>query len=282
MVLIPGLSCDWSVWESFMTRNADRYTMHAVTLPGFGKSEAPPLSEHSMVMDAVWLDNAVAAVMRLIEEKQLEKPVLMGHAMGGHLVFRIVTRNPGRFRAGISLDGAPAFPLGPKASDLNSRRAYVEETLKRRWASEDPKQYRPKVIESAATMVKDRKRAEEIGSMMADTPREVAHRYMLELMSADITHEVPNIDCPMLAIGARSDDPRARAVQTLDDVREFWSKTVKATKAPGISTVFDNTRHFIMDEAPEQLDRVVRKFLAGEPIDEQSPDVPAGGTKIDK
>src|SRR5688500_2392184 len=32
MVLIPGLLSDWTVFESFMERNGERYTMYAVTL----------------------------------------------------------------------------------------------------------------------------------------------------------------------------------------------------------------------------------------------------------
>ena len=45
LLLVPGLLCDWTVWESFMERNAERYTMHAVTLPGFGGTEPPPEPE---------------------------------------------------------------------------------------------------------------------------------------------------------------------------------------------------------------------------------------------
>ena len=40
LVLIPGLACDWRVWEDFLQRNARRYTMYAVTLPGFGGAPA--------------------------------------------------------------------------------------------------------------------------------------------------------------------------------------------------------------------------------------------------
>ena len=45
LVLIPGLVCGWEVWESFMDRNGDRYTMYAVTLPGMNGSEPLPLPE---------------------------------------------------------------------------------------------------------------------------------------------------------------------------------------------------------------------------------------------
>ncbi|HWQ33597.1 MAG TPA: hypothetical protein VNQ79_12150 [Blastocatellia bacterium] len=34
MILISDVRTDWTIWQSFMERNAERYTMYAVTLPG--------------------------------------------------------------------------------------------------------------------------------------------------------------------------------------------------------------------------------------------------------
>ena len=45
VVLISGLACDWTVWEDFMDRNTERFTMYAVTLPGMAGTDAPPKPE---------------------------------------------------------------------------------------------------------------------------------------------------------------------------------------------------------------------------------------------
>ena len=87
LVLIPGLACDASVWDEFMTRNADKYTMYAVTLPGFGGSDPPAKAPQGIY--GTWLENAVTAVHRVIQEKKIANPVIMGHSMGGHLALRL-------------------------------------------------------------------------------------------------------------------------------------------------------------------------------------------------
>src|SRR5262245_47521140 len=43
VVLIPNLVMDWTIFESFMQRNSEKFTMYAVTLPGFAGSAPPPM-----------------------------------------------------------------------------------------------------------------------------------------------------------------------------------------------------------------------------------------------
>src|SRR4051794_4581202 len=113
MVLIPGLVSDWSVFESFMTRNADKYTMYAVTLPGFGKSQAPPQpAEGESYTAGAWMANAERAILQMIDEKKLDKPVVVGQALGGHLAMRIAVLHPEKVKSVIVLNSMPAYPIG--------------------------------------------------------------------------------------------------------------------------------------------------------------------------
>src|SRR3954469_18332926 len=102
LIMIPGLSCDWHVYDTFMSRNASRYTMLAVTLPGFGGSSPPSSSD--------WLDNAEQAIVQLVHERKLDKPIVVGHSLGGHLVTRLAIHHPEEFRGAISIDDLPLFP----------------------------------------------------------------------------------------------------------------------------------------------------------------------------
>ena len=45
MVLVSGFGLGTSAFEGFLRRNADRYRMIAVTLPGFEDTAAPPMPE---------------------------------------------------------------------------------------------------------------------------------------------------------------------------------------------------------------------------------------------
>src|SRR5262249_21337993 len=97
MVLIPGMSCDWTVFDKFMDRNSVRYTMWAVTLPGFGGTPAPPTPAENQV--GAWLDNADAAVWKVIQDQKIAKPVIVGHSLGGFLALRLGTEHAKDLRA---------------------------------------------------------------------------------------------------------------------------------------------------------------------------------------
>jgi pimeloyl-ACP methyl ester carboxylesterase len=257
MILIPGLACDWTVYQAFMDRNADRYTMYAVTLPGFGGSDAPPLPERTPVTTSLWLDNAVAAVSTLVSERKLDKPVVVGHSLGGHLAFRLAIEHPDQFRAAVALDGAPAFPLGTSAVSKEKRAAQVKSMSARMLAMTD-EQWQSQTRMTARMMVKDADRAKAIGDITAGVPAHAAVRYMLELMASDASDGLPDLKIPVLMLPAISD-----ALQTpeqAESVRNTWKEMF--TDAPKVKVVFfDKTRHFITEDAPEKLDQTVAEFL---------------------
>src|SRR5262249_38838197 len=78
MVLVSGFGLGASVFEEFMRRNAHRYHMLAVTLPGFEDTQAPPMPKAGTSYgDQTWSRPAAEAVAHLIRERKLKHPVLV-------------------------------------------------------------------------------------------------------------------------------------------------------------------------------------------------------------
>src|SRR5258705_447406 len=70
MVLISGFGLGASAFEGFMQRNAKRYHMVAITLPGFEGTAAPPMPPAGTSYgDQTWTRAATSAVVRLIKER---------------------------------------------------------------------------------------------------------------------------------------------------------------------------------------------------------------------
>lgn len=67
LILIADLRTDWTVFQSFMERNAERYTLYAVTLPGYGGTPAPPRPATLDLTTTPWWDGAKQGVLGLIE-----------------------------------------------------------------------------------------------------------------------------------------------------------------------------------------------------------------------
>ncbi len=273
MVLIPGLMSDWTVFESMMTRNTSKYTMHAITLPGFGASQPPPLPEATPPSKTLWLDNAERAILDLIESKKISKPVLVGHSMGAHLAMRLAARHPDKFRAAVAIDGLPAFPLMPGVElSKEQRAAQIDGVFAQQMGTLTDELWSNQVRQGTPNMVKSEDRAKQIADMSVRVPRATSVRYMLELLASDVTAELKASSCKVLGIAALGDE--STRFGSVDLTKAAWKSQFDAVPAATV-VYFDDTRHFVMDDAPAELDRAIEQFLAGKDVEGKAAPAPA-------
>jgi pimeloyl-ACP methyl ester carboxylesterase len=264
MVLIPGLMSEWTVFESMMTRNASKYTMYAVTLPGFGGSLPPPLPDATPPSKTLWLDNAERAILDLIESKKIVKPVLVGHSMGAHLALRLAAKHPDKFQAAVAIDGLPAFPLMPGVElSKEQRAAQIDGVFAQQMGTLTDEVWTNQVRQGTSNMVKSADRAKEIAEMSVRVPRPTSVRYMLELLASDVTKELKASSCKVLGIAALGDD--STRFGSIDLAKAAWKSQFDAVPAATV-VYFDDTRHFVMDDAPTELDLAIEQFLAGKDV----------------
>lgn len=266
MILIPGLGTDWTTFESFMARNAERYTMHAVTLPGFGGSEPPPLREGSTYEDGAWLANAEKAVLALVNEKKLDKPTLVGHWLGGHVAIRLIANNPGVFKRAVSIDGYPALAMSEpdhggevtREDRLEIVREFIAPSMERAELNNQLKAH-------LRGMVTSPERAEALGAMVGGTPNATLTRYALEMSASDTMPQLKTLATPLLIIAAIPDDAVVPDEAMREGMRDRWRDLLKGV--PNTTLVFfENTRLFVTEDAPTDLDAAVAGFVAGKPV----------------
>lgn len=260
MVLIPGLACDWTVFDSFMQRNQDRYTMYAVTLPGFGGTEPPPTPPDGVY--GAWIDNALKGLWKVVDDNQIDNLVFVGHSLGGHLALRLGCEPSRRVRAIISLDGRPVMPLGTPNMTPEARQAATRSHLET-YRMFTPESWPLIMRQMVSMMVSDPKRGAELGDLCARPPRDVTLHYMTDLFVADATDELFRLSAPAMVIAAV---PTADITPPMaQQYRDGWRATLQ--NAPHLSLVFfEKTRHFIQDERPAELDAAIADFLAGRSV----------------
>lgn len=83
MLLIPGLSSSGEVWDGVVARYQDRFECHVLTLAGFAGQPA---------IAAPFLSPERDAILRYIEEKHLEPPLIVGHSLGEALALMIAEK----------------------------------------------------------------------------------------------------------------------------------------------------------------------------------------------
>ena len=262
LILIPGLGCDASVWREFMERNKDRYTMHALTLAGFGGTEPPPDPGHDR--GTPWLDGAVEAIGVYIETQGLDQPILIGHSMGGHLAMRFAAQRPGVLGAAVSVDGLPARPLGAPMS-LAQREAFVNQNIAPQFRAMPDDAWREQQRGWIAGMVQDERRGAELADHFLATPRETTTRYLLELFRADITPELKGIDAPTYILGAIPDAGVPGGAENAEMMRSVWTQIDRDSDRVAV-LLLENCRHFVMDDKPDRLDAIVRAVAARDDV----------------
>ncbi len=88
VILIPGLQGGPWVWKQTIDRLSKHHVVYAVTLAGFDGVPAPTDGGNLF-------DHANASLLQLIKQHQIDKPVLVGHSLGGTLAIRFATEHAG-------------------------------------------------------------------------------------------------------------------------------------------------------------------------------------------
>jgi len=222
MVLVPGAAFGWSVFDGFMNRNADRYTMYAVTPPGYDGTRPPPLPASTDFTEREWSDALCASIVELIDKERLDRPVLLGHhMMGDYYPLRVALEHPEKTRGVVAVAGQlmqviPSPSNGPgkpaKLADMAERRQSVDKM----WAP-----FYKHVTEDmwvsgsfqAATFCKDETRAKQLFEQEIAVPIPTQVRYFLEYQTDDLSRRVSGLQVPLLAIQPKAEITLRKAVE---------------------------------------------------------------------
>ncbi len=257
LILIPGLGLPAAAWDRFMDRHEDRFTMHALTLPGIGGTEAPPLPPRQE--GSPWIDNAVRAVAQLAERNGWHDAALLGHALGGHVAIRLGLEHGELFGPIVSFDGFPAIPLGPNPMTPDERNAYILTHFVPAMLDEQNRLWFFHQRMEIKEMIFDPERSRQISEAFSNHDPRVIAQYLLDLFRADVSEQMSALVNPLLVVAAVSDDLERKGYGT-PEMRRQWARPLAATPAASIEYL-EQSEHFAFENAPERFDDVVLPFI---------------------
>lgn len=251
MLLIPGLASSGEVWNAAVEHYRDRFDCHVLTLAGFAGQEAIP---------APLLDTVRTDVIRYLRENHLERPVLVGHSLGGFVALWVAATAPDAVGPVVSVDGLPYLPalMDPAATPEGSRgRA---DGMRRFYAGLSRGQFSAQSRTALASMITDPKNVAMASAWSAASdPASVGHA-MYELLTTDLRESIGSVKSPVLLVGAAGLSPDGEARAALEKAYES-----QVAKAPRHRVVMaEAARHFVMLDDPAFLFRTIDAFLAGD------------------
>src|SRR4051812_17962270 len=98
LICLHGWACEGSQFHELVGHLGNDFQIYCPDLPGHGQT---PLGSSYPAFEAY-----TSLLVEFIQQHQLERPVLLGHSMGGILSLILAASNDVRVRAVIDVDGS--------------------------------------------------------------------------------------------------------------------------------------------------------------------------------
>lgn len=236
VILIPGLGSPGAVWAETVEHLGEGYECHVLTLSGF--AGRPPIEEP--LSAAVRRD-----LTRYIRSRRLDRPIVIGHSMGGFVALWLAASFPENTGPVIVVDAGPAL-----SGDLEAARQ-----LRDRWAQASDEEFAAQAKYMYTGMATDPRRLEAISTLAARSDRRTIGDAIYEMIATDLTDRMDEIRAPVLFILA-------------DGIYQQRIRKQVEGIADKELVVVPRARHFVMIDDPPRFFAAVDAFLDAHPVRE--------------
>lgn len=233
VIFIPGLGCPGDMWDATVD-HLRGVQAHVLTLAGFAgtKPVKPPLAA-----------TVRKELVRYIRSHHLEKPIVIGHSMGGFIAYWLAESAPDLVGGVIVVDAGPALA----DNDLETAKS-----LRNTWAQAGDDELPEQVKAAYSSMTTDPKRIAPYLDAIAKSDRQTMGDAIFELVTTSVADKVGQITAPLLLVLADG------------GYQGMYKQQVAAVPHHEV-VVLPHTRHFVFFDDPAGWYRVVDKFLADHP-----------------
>ncbi|WGM32508.1 alpha/beta hydrolase [Brevundimonas sp. NIBR11] len=245
IILIPGLSSSPEVWQGTVDHLGAGWRVHRIHIQGFagapveGNAEGPvaaPVAEE---------------IARYIAENNLDKPVVVGHSMGGTIGMMLAARHPDAVGKLMVVDMIPfmgsMFAQPGVNPTVESVRPMVQGLMTQSRAASDA-DYRARAAATVSSMIKTE--AERVGPLQetATSDRTVSQNAYEELLLTDLRPELGRISVPTEVVYVAFEFPGMTPQMTDGIYRASYANL------PGVELKrIDDSAHFIMLDQPAEF-----------------------------
>ncbi len=238
LVFLHGIGGAARGWRRQLTTFGPSWHSIAWDMPGYGGSAALP--EVSIAILAAALADFLTAL-------HLERPVLVGHSIGGMIVQRLIADHPHAARAVVLAQTSPAFGR----PDGDWQRKFIEDRLGPLDRGETMPMMAPRLVADLVGDAPDPDGVALAESSMAATDPASYRSMMLALVGFDLKAALARIAVPTLVLsGSKDGNAPAPMMRRMADA------------IPGARYVeLDGCGHLANLERPDQFDAALRGFL---------------------
>lgn len=249
VVMIPGLNSAASVWTETCAALQPGVQCHILQLPGFAGAPAVA-TDH-------FLTGMRDRLLAYVDERKLDKPVVIGHSLGGVLALEMAAERPGRIDRLVIVDALP-FLAGLRGMTPEAARGAAA-AMRQQMLASTKEQWEAGTRQGAGGMSRSPANTERIVAWGLASDRATTAQAMSELWGEDLRPLLPRITAPTLVLGAWAAYEPMGA--TLESTRGLYQAQY-AGLAGARFAMSERGYHFLMWDDADWLVGQVKAFLA--------------------
>lgn len=190
IIFIPGLANSADVWRETIEHLQDYYTCYSLTMAGFATEKPNPNSSISF-----WTDQ----IAHYVQEQNIQKPILVGHSLGGVIAMNLASDYPDLFQKLIIIDSVPYFS-GFSIFSFTSKRIKNCSSFTQKFISIPEKQFENQQYKAIYKMTSNKEKVSEILQWSLASDRETFAKLYCELTNSDLREKIKNINIPTMVL----------------------------------------------------------------------------------
>jgi pimeloyl-ACP methyl ester carboxylesterase len=190
IIFIPGFACSGEVWNDTKSKYEKDFNCYTLTMAGFADAKPQPNATFK---------NWETSIASYIEENKIEKPILVGHSMGGGLALAIASDYPDLIEKIIVIDALPCLPALMNPAFKTKEKADCSEMVNQITSATAEQFYQMQKM-SIPRLVADTSKQELVVSWSVKSDRKTFAEMYCDFSNTDLREKIKTIKCPSLIL----------------------------------------------------------------------------------
>ena len=190
IIFIPGFACSGKVWDSTKINYEKMYTCYTLTMAGFAGVPA-----QADVSFSNW-ENSIAAY---IKDKNILKPIIIGHSMGGALAMALAADYPDMISKIVVVDALPCLAAMGDSTFKSNPSNDCSKTIAQMKTMTDSQFYKMQKF-TIPRLTTDTTKMDSIINWSVKSDRTTFAGMYCDFSNTDLREKIASVECPSLII----------------------------------------------------------------------------------
>ncbi|MFM9989763.1 alpha/beta fold hydrolase [Flavobacterium sp.] len=190
IIFIPGFASSGEVWNETKLNYEKKFTCYTLTMAGFAGVKPQPNASFT---------NWESSIANYIKENNIEKPIIIGHSMGGGLALAIASDYPDLIKKIVIVDALPCLQALSNPSFKSSENPDCSQ-LVNQITSQTEDQFYQMQKNFISSLVADTSKQELVISWSVNSDRNTFAEMYCDFTNTDLRQKIENIKCSSLIL----------------------------------------------------------------------------------